>query len=135
MTRHESVVAVGKIEISAVHGRWLIVKVPPPAVEPAPAEAVTLTSARSRCGETGNRTDTQEQVEGRCRASGIDQWSGGTKLIEWALLRNPDRPAGFDDSATPHDFCVAFEDAALLSTWTCIHLNIKLCSWRFINDL
>jgi hypothetical protein len=73
MTRHESVVAVGKIEISAVHGRWLIVKVPPPAVEAAPAEAVTLTSARSRCGETGNRTDTQEQVEGRCRASGIDQ--------------------------------------------------------------
>jgi len=62
-----------KIEISAVHGRWLIVKVPPPAVEAAPAEAVTLTSARSRCGETGNRTDTQEQVEGRCRASGIDQ--------------------------------------------------------------
>ena len=37
-------------------------------------EAVTFTAARIlRCGETGNRTDTQEQVEGRCRASGIDQ--------------------------------------------------------------
>jgi hypothetical protein len=28
-------------------------------------------------------------------------------------------------------FCLPFEDAAPLSTWTCIHLNMKLCSCCF----
>jgi hypothetical protein len=38
MGRHKVLKLGEKVEISAVHGHWLIVKVPPPAVEADPAQ-------------------------------------------------------------------------------------------------
>jgi hypothetical protein len=42
-----------KIEISAVHGHWLIVKVPPPAVEADPRPGLVIATSRIPCVHYG----------------------------------------------------------------------------------